>query len=152
MTTPNLGTGPVTESPNIGRRSRSGTTIPLRCTTPARARGIPGTGVTESTSNTSRICRKSMAKSSPDRLIRQTRVAVAPSVRSGEGITGNREAPARSLASAITMSCEAGIELADGALYGGEQGLRFEGLDHTLTRALPLAPEFVASIAVSGHE
>jgi len=88
-----------------------------------------------------------MAKSSPDRLIRQTRVAVAPSIRSGEGVTGVVEAPLRSLSLAVSMSRESGIGLTHGPFHGGKQIFRLEGLDHILAGPLLLPPEFVALLA-----
>ena len=55
-----------------GRTSASGTMTPRRLAMPTKWSGIPGTGVTEPSLNTSWTCRRSMANRSSPNVITQT--------------------------------------------------------------------------------
>jgi hypothetical protein len=65
-------------SENIIRRSSNGITVPRRFVTPTKPDGIPGTGVMDSTTNTSRTLRRSIVKSSPPMEIMAARMVADP--------------------------------------------------------------------------
>ena len=72
--------------PNTGRKSASGTIIPWTLVTPTNTEGISGTGVIDSSGNTSRTWLSSTAKLSAPNLNRRllTRRTSAPSLRQQE--------------------------------------------------------------------
>src|SRR5581483_9824859 len=141
-TTAYLGCGPDTGKPSTGRRSASGMTVPLRFATPVRVEGTPGTGVTDSTSKTSRTCLRSTANSSPPRVMRQIRCGVSPGCGSAAGLSCDGTVSASSIL--VNDAGHAGGRSIERPLHSRQQVLGFKRFHDVPIGALLLSPELIA--------
>src|SRR5688572_9801379 len=135
----------------MGLRSSKGITVPRRLVTPTKPDGIPGTGVMDSTTKTSRTLFKSIVKSSPPRAMIAARMVGAPAVLVSP-VSDEAVPCAVRARSAVLDRCAESILLAHHLPDRGQQIFRLKRLDDIAVRPLLLAPELIALIALGCAE